>query len=244
MRHAAELIHTAINHELTLSRLPNDKVSMRFFEQFLQWVNQEMDHGYGPYVACFTAQGNLLSQWRGYTPPARGVSLGFDPATLCAAAESQKPAFMMGKCIYDRNKKLDVVVEVISQVFELAKAKGEKGATIWSFYHVFDEIKLDLMRVMALLKDDSFREEEEWRAVCAKDIHTAPAIEYREGTSSLIPFINFKLSPDRGAGLIRVVVGPTPHVTQSVNAVKAFLSQSDALPDHSISYCDIPYRTW
>lgn len=71
MRHAVELINTVMSHELTMRRLPTDEVSLRFYNQFLQWLNQHLDHGHGPYVACFTAQGNLLSQWRGCTPPAK-----------------------------------------------------------------------------------------------------------------------------------------------------------------------------
>jgi hypothetical protein len=244
MSHAVELIRTVIGHELTLQRLPSDEVSMRFFNQFIQWMNDHMNYGHGPYVACFTAQGNLLSQWRGYTPPARGISLGFDPGALCGIVEGQRPAFMMAKCIYELERKQDIAKAIILAVLELARAKGEVGAPIWSFYHVFDSVQLDLLRVMALLKDGSFREEEEWRAVCAMHINTGVPIEFREGTSTLVPFINFGLSTESGRGLVRVIVGPTPHVIQSVNATKAFLSQLDALPDHSVSYCEIPYRTW
>src|SRR5262249_52684615 len=113
MAHAVELIDIIINHEFTLGRLPRDEISVKLFTQFREWLNSHMRYGRGPYVACFTTQGNLLSQWRGYTPPAKGVSVGFDPSALCGIAESQQPGFRFGKCIYDRNEKLDILTPVI-----------------------------------------------------------------------------------------------------------------------------------
>ena len=37
-------------------------------------------------VACFTTEGNLLSQWRSYCPTGRGCSLGFSAEAVLKAA--------------------------------------------------------------------------------------------------------------------------------------------------------------
>lgn len=31
-----------------------------------------------PYIACFSKEGDVLSQWRSYADDSRGVSIGFD----------------------------------------------------------------------------------------------------------------------------------------------------------------------
>jgi hypothetical protein len=50
------------------------------------------------YVTCFTKQSSLLSQWRGYCPPHRGVSIGFQADDLRTEAEKQR--FRLRECLY------------------------------------------------------------------------------------------------------------------------------------------------
>lgn len=71
------------------------------------------------YVACFSQQTNLLSQWRGYCPKG-GYSLGFafnELAQLCdRSADSTFAA-----CVYekeDRGKLVDSMVNSILDRFE------------------------------------------------------------------------------------------------------------------------------
>lgn len=247
-RHGAELLAIAIDHERTMGRLPTDPFSVRLFSQFLTWLHYLLNGGPRVFAACFTPKGNLLSQWRGYCPPAKGVSLGFAPDPLCAAAESQRPTFRVGKCIYERDKQLDIVTAIISGVSELARTKGEdtKAQPIWSFTHIFREIENDLLHVVALLKDNSFHEEEEWRFVSVVERHEDAPIRYREGTSTLVPFVDFKLpmAAPGGPDLDRVIIGPTPHVDNSKSAIESFLSKSGTPSENKVWYCEIPYRTW
>ena len=56
----------------------------------------------GLYVACLTKQENQLSQWRGYTPRHKGVSVGFLASDLAQAATAQ--GFTLRRCIYDVDK--------------------------------------------------------------------------------------------------------------------------------------------
>jgi hypothetical protein len=44
--------------------------------------------------SSFRANGNLLSQWRGYSVHGKGVSLGFDPATIVRL--SPRPGLFRG----------------------------------------------------------------------------------------------------------------------------------------------------
>jgi Protein of unknown function (DUF2971) len=46
------------------------------------------------FVACFSSHGDLLSQWRGYTSNAAGVSIGFSKVAISRAIKSSKEALL------------------------------------------------------------------------------------------------------------------------------------------------------
>ena len=76
--------------------------------------------------------------------------------------------------------------------------------------------------------------------------YVAEPIEYREGESTLVPYIRFNLpsAPDRHIDLEKVYVGPTPRATNSMASVSNFLSRSKASPRQGTEYCRTPYRTY
>jgi hypothetical protein len=51
------------------------------------------------FATCFCANGDLLSQWRGYTGGTQGYAIGFDSKILKQISESK--GFTLGRCIYD-----------------------------------------------------------------------------------------------------------------------------------------------
>ena len=56
----------------------------------------------------------------------------------------------------------------------------------------FASIEIDLLRIAAILKHPSFREEKEWRIVSPVIANTAEApILFREGHAMLVPYIEF-----------------------------------------------------
>jgi Protein of unknown function (DUF2971) len=252
LRHAADMVEIVVGHEITLGRLSNDPASKRLFYQFRNWLHERFSHGPHMFVACFTAQGNLLSQWRGYCPPGKGVSLGFPADVLPECAASQVPGFSFGKCVYDRDRQLDLVKAIVYRVVELARARGEnldpqRRNPENSFHDVFAEVEADILRIAVLLKHPAFSEEEEWRAVSSAIYNYVDTpIEYREGTSTLVPFIPFNLpTSDSGTlSLDYVYVGPTPRMNNSISAASTFLSKAGASPRFGVHNCEIPYRTW
>ena len=104
----------------------------------------------------------------------------------------------------------------------------------------------DLLRVSSLLKRPAFAEEDEWRVVSPllDSNPVAPSIEYREGTSMLIPSLGFELpqSDDRQVELEHVCLGPTHHVELSMMSLNSFLAEAGAAPRQGTTYCDIPLR--
>lgn len=222
----------------------------RLESQLSNWLSKRLTYKHRLFVASFTANGNLLSQWRSYSPAAKGVSLGFNAAKLHASARRQ--SCEIGKCIYDPKIQNSVVTAILTRIRILANIRDktidhDSDETGTSYYTVFDEVAVDLLRIASLLKHPSFHEEEEWRVVSPiiTNLEGIP-IEYREGTSMLVPFMNFRL-PQASNGCLdmeRVILGPTPNVGISMTSLSDYLSNKGITPRKGLVYCQIPYRTW
>jgi hypothetical protein len=154
--------------------------------------------------------------------------------------------------VYDPEEQRILAERVIEELITLARVRGEitdpsKAHANNSFHPVFEEIEDDLLRIASLLKDNAFHEEGEWRAV-SKIItnYVTEPIEYREGESTLIPYIKFELpkAADRRIELDKVIIGPTPRGNNSIASMNNFLSRNGASPRQGTKYCQIPYRTW
>ena len=101
----------------------------------------------------------------------------------------------------------------------------------------------DLVRIAALLKDQSFHEEREWRLISPVcDNYANAPISYREGKSMLVPYMEFPLAQsDQGSLLIEhIFVGPTPNMNLAIGSLTKFLSRAGIA--HQLSNCEIPYR--
>ncbi len=247
----AELNHTATLLRAEIAkRLAQHGCDSNLLTQFESWLTHRITDGHMQFVTCFTENGNLLSQWRGYCPPSRGISLGFSAQSLVESAKNQQ--FSIGKCLYSLERQKGLVAHLIESIESLAKLEGENTDTskrhpMNSFFDVFEKVETDLLKIAALIKHPSFYEEQEWRAISpVLENYVASPIEYREGTSMLVPFIRFTLPSaiDRQIDIDNVYIGPTPHINNSVNSLSNYLSKSRASPRNGVSYCQIPYRAW
>lgn len=222
----------------------------RILSQLKDWADHRLSRGYMQFVTCFTMNGNLLSQWRGYSKPNKGISLGFDANALLDCASTQ--SFELVKCVYSHKDHVRVAERFIDELLLLAVNRGEntdrsKRHPDNSYYDVFEDIESDMLRIAVALKSAGFAEEEEWRAVSkiVKNYVAAP-IEYREGESTLLPYIRFGLptSLERLVDMERIYVGPTPRSENSIQSVSNFLSREKCHPRLGVIDCGIPYRVW
>ena len=238
LKHTADLIRTEVNRRIGAGHNKPDLLN-----QFLDWVTHRITNGHMLFAASFRANGNLLSQWRGYSRLGKGVSLGFDPVYIMRCANQQ--SFQIGRCVYSCEQQALLISQVVDAVETLAAdhvpAAPHQGTGNGNGYHVFfEQIESDLLRIAALLKHPSFREEEEWRIVSPviTDYVEAP-VQFREGTSMLVPYIMFDLRP---ITLQHLFLGPTPNKTISMNSLTMYLAKNGIRPEQGISYCQIPFR--
>ena len=241
LKHAADLLRTEISR-----RLGAGHGRHHLFDQFLDWFTYRITNGHMLFASSFRANGNLLSQWRGYSRLGKGVSLGFSPDYILRCAGHQ--SFQIGRCIYDCEQQKQLIRRVVDAVESLAEAHGLDGdgrSNENSYVAIFQMIESDLLRIAAILKHPSFREEEEWRIVSpvVTDYLAAPVL-FREGTSMLVPYIQFELMAENDSPICldHMFLGPTPNITISMNSLIMFLSKSGIQPKNGISYCQIPFR--
>jgi Protein of unknown function (DUF2971) len=183
------------------------------------------------YVASFSEEPDLLSQWRGYCPSGPGFAVCFTADQMAQVATSKN--WMLFKCIYDVEQQF----EVIKQMDEHAESCYEAGTTP----PVQVMFGIALFHFATVLKHPKFKEEAEWRAI--QRVGGTPSV--RPGASTLIPYINFQLTmnPTDSLKLAGLVVGPTPHARRAVRAVKALFAERNVIcPEPRSS--EIPFRNW
>lgn len=243
MNDSAELRHTAdlVGREVA-ARINGGHSRPHLLTCFLDWVENRITNGHILFGASFRANGNLLSQWRGYSAIGKGASLGFNPETVSRCAQMQE--FRMGRCIYDRQTQQGLIAQVLDAV-EVLASDIEDGVEREVYHQLFEHLESDLLRLAAILKHPSFEEEQEWRLVSPviSDYRQA-AVSFREGRSMLVPYMRFALVAEEheAVALDHVFLGPTPNISLSMNSMKMCLAKHSIRPARGIEYCQIPYR--
>ncbi len=226
-------------------RLENGAGPRNVLIQFREWSATRRKNGPLVFVGSYTEEGNLLSQWRGYCPHGNGVSLGFDPDKLTRSARSK--SFAIGKCIYGKDRKKALVEQLINAVVLMAEERGEAPPNqkhpTQSFHDIFSELESKLLMIAALIKNPAFHEEKEWRIVSPIiSNYVETPIKYREGATSLIPFMEVPLPKNnqQAIDIEHIFLGPTPNSDLSMNSISWYLSREGVHINNS--YCMIPYR--
>ena len=201
----------------------------------LSAIAQSLSPFLGVCVASLTSHGDLLSQWRAYAGNSGGFALGIRSQYLRKVAHTQ--GFYLVRCIYTHKNQQQAIGEVIKEFRARMKSSpnwgpNDQGGCVAA-----------AMRLAVMLKDRSFAEEREWRLISMPKMISE--LDFRQGTSMLVPFFKFALEDDTDAYLDSVRVGPTPHRELAVNSVRMLLRKltlSD--PEDKVTETRIPFRNW
>ncbi|HFQ5290258.1 TPA: DUF2971 domain-containing protein [Vibrio vulnificus] len=197
-------------------------------------------------VCSLSEQGDLLSQWRGYSNTLGGYSIGFNFEKLMAIAERQ--GFQLIKCVYDPETQMQLVRDAIDS----AISEG-------SDYQSFTDIEYDgisktnalfrkkMAQIAPIIKDLSFCEENEWRLFSTRSFEE---LSFRAGRSMLTPFFKFSLGDDTKSLIDEIIVGHTPHANLAIKSTEAFLTKNHPPEDgdytcaFKVRSSSIPFRNW
>ena len=240
LRHTLDLLGEQVTQRIVAGV---DKPAL--LTTFLDWLTYRVVSGPMLFCASFRGNGNLLSQWRGYSVHGKGVSLGFAPEHILDCARGQQ--FEVGRCVYASSQQEKMIDEIIDAV-EALDAGGDQIDETTSqnrqWVRRFQAIEGDLLRIAAVLKHPAFEEEQEWRIVSPMIGDAASGkVQFREGNSMLIPWFPLDLRDQQGRLAIEhAFLGPTSNIDLSMNSLALYLQSRGALPRRDITYCDIPYR--
>ncbi len=199
---------------------------------------------------CLSAQGDLLSQWRGYANDGRGLSIGFGHPYLESLAENiSNPNISLHEVKYKKSEHQVEIEDAYSEIKNLIDAGALKrtGTTLLDTRSplkiLADDAKINkanaqlLIKIFALspklykLKSLAFSEEKEWRLVSVLEANEFKDCDYRANLNRIIPFqtiylheMNSNSTRKKLNAIKEVILGPK-HETP-VNVIKAMLKQS------------------
>ncbi|MGR3303845.1 MAG: DUF2971 domain-containing protein [Candidatus Scalindua sp.] len=189
------------------------------------------------FLFSLSEDGNLLSQWRGYCPHG-GYSIGFNTSAF-SKLMVEKKGLIFVKCIYEKNDQKKMINNIIDEYINNIRKSNK---TLDSIEKRVDLVITFVRRLHAIapkLKSDSFKEEKEWR-ILTVPLKETNFIKFREGKSTIIPYIRIKIDDNGNMPIEEVIISPISHEQLSENAVKLLLSckeiESCSVKTSGISY--------
>ncbi len=215
--------------------------------QFSEWLRHGFVLNHYLFVCCFTENGNQLSQWRGYCPSGKGISVSFEAASLVEAAQEQ--SFRWAEVVYEYSHQTPLVNYVLDSILEAADRAEEtdrsKRHPSQSFHGLFDEWEDRILALAATLKDECFAEEHEWRAISQPIKKLGDErLRFRDGEITLTPYIHFNLPQNAkdAVSFDTVFIGPTSESGLTMKALSAFFTSKACSPTSGIRNSLIPLR--
>lgn len=188
------------------------------------------------YVSCFSSNGDMLSQWRGYANNGTGVSIGFNSSSLIDVIGGGSSCLLQKVAYADKIE--DLTGEMKTFMKALLTRKGEPGP----------EFKQSAAKVMWAVKNRAFAEEDEYRLILTsppdgQDV-TLPSgssakLKHRSTDAGLREHYELSLDRQRDTVISEIVLGPKND--SHVDVVQRFLA-SVGLPDVSVRKSVATYR--
>lgn len=201
-------------------------------------------------VCSLTENGDLLSQWRGYSRSLGGYSIGFSYVAIEPYIRLQNCKLV--KCIYSADEQKIKMFEIIDYMIENFMDESEPDYKMPVHYDSGEVFKDKLSEIAPAMKDASFKEEAEWRILSTVNFEE---LSFRTGSSMLTPYIKINLDSSKNNDFDRlvseVIVGHTPHPDLAVKATEAFILKH--IPPHDaddyqcpidVKKSSIPFRNW
>jgi hypothetical protein len=209
--------------------------SFRYSQKVEDALNAFVDEETTAFITSFCLNPDLLSQWRGYGAASGGLAIGFDAELLQKAT---------GLKIFPVCYKSDESIKVIHEAIRRAIGKLKSGTPSSRIETVLKDMIESLFVSIITSKNESFKEEAEFRLVAPVDLvkKKEGAVLYRIRGSLLVPYIALNLG-DTWPHIIKAVwIGPTAHGGLTWKSVREFLyyNKLGAAELHSST---APYRT-
>ena len=205
-----------------------------FLQQFPNWLQNMKNNPHYIFSFSLSEKGNLLSQWRAYTPHGTGVSIGFNKSDIENYVLNNDMRLV--QCIYSPDKQNQLLSSVLDHV--LVQFKNDKsnidiskGPVGQEFHMYLNQFSGYLLGEFIKIKDPAFHEECEWRLISKfYESYVDQNIKFRSGKTTLVPYVNFDIGNIRSDGNLfeQVYIGPSPNFGLAFSAISAYLSNKGA----------------
>jgi len=196
-------------------------------------------------VASFCEDGDLLSQWRGYSAGATGVTIGFSRAYLKSL--TNKGFLNCWKCMYEPSEHRTIIRELVQMAlncFRMRETLPDEAAKATFVNNIIGYFNTTFLRVAPVLKDPHFREEKEWRIITTPQKSTHASFDVIMAGSRLLPIfrLEFPASEDPEFNVFDCLrIGPSANSSLVSNALFTLLIKHD-YKRCSIMRSTAPYR--
>lgn len=197
----------------------------------------ETYRGWNTYVCCFSAGGDLLSQWRAYGAQGNGYAIGFNPAVLKKEGDTSPPKLSVFPMLYPRDQQVCTLRDFLAETMQI---EGLRDLLRSHPQETFLEIAMALLIMMAPLKNPLFDDEREWRIMIVEDEPDSQyKLFFRPIRGAIVPYVKVPLKPEC---FTRIVQGPTTHKEFGERSLQLFLRQN-GLGHINVESSGIPLRS-
>ena len=197
-------------------------------EEFLKDAEDRapaMYEGTDLYVVCFCEEGDLLSQWRGYSKGAGMFSLGFASDTLSQPGGVGRVQYSLFPIVYRPDEQRRIINEMITRGTRRHLMQIQSGTKDDPLDPV-TVLMLALGICMIFFKDESFGAEREWRTVVLKPSGDAdPPVRFRTHPWYPMPYVEMYYE-DGQLPLVEVMCGPAPEPDLAIRSVELLLREN------------------
>jgi hypothetical protein len=172
--------------------------------------------GVQAYVASFSEQGDLLSQWLAYSGAGNGYAVGFGDGHFSAARLS---GFTLVRCVYEEQEQQTLASAVTEVIME----------------HIQEEDMAKLSKALAAavaMKHPGFRQEAEWRLVKTIGLGMGLSNEalFREGRNGVVPYLEAPLSVEPLLIPEAITIGPNTDMDSAAIGLYTLLDSKGLFP--------------
>jgi len=227
------------------SKAPAAKKEKNFCDTAIAMMTgPQQENGGGSYVACLSAKGDDLSQWRAYGRSG-GVSIGFERQGLERLGQALPSpwTFTVRKVAYGKALQYSLLDHYYIPIVSGLHVQRATSLLIQT-----EAIKflVDALNLAPGLKNPAFSDEAEFRVhiFLGSDADIAKTLHFRNSEMGVTPYLKVPLcepGKDELTIIREVIIGPQRHPRESRRAIRQLLD-ANKLTDVEIRVSEIPLR--
>ena len=189
------------------------------------------------FVVSFSADGDLLSQWRGYGSKLAPIAIEYDFTRLYGAKvhDRLQPMFQLANVVYDDQRKHLVLNTLVELILEALQGQDPSLFTFFVYTLLFH---------FPQFKHSSFKGENEFRYIYYRFNKPDPEglkLDFRARDNVLLPYAHTVL--DGQWPITKILVGPTVDQDATLRSVQYFVThQQSPYNEIPVEKSKIPFR--